>query len=50
MIIYLLFPTLLFFQAPQLTDSNMNDVEYEFGKINVPKGRTGRPSSNSYRR
>lgn len=36
--------------APQLTDSNMNDVEYEFGKINVPKGRTGRPSSNSYRR
>ena len=24
--------------------------DYEFGKINVPKGRGGKPSSNSYRR
>ena len=24
--------------------------DYEFGKINVPKGRSGKPSSNSYRR
>ena len=37
-------------QAPQLMDSNMDEVDYEFGKINVPKGRSGRPNSNSYRR
>lgn len=24
--------------------------DYEFGKLNVPKGRGGKPSSNSYRR
>lgn len=38
-------------QAPQLMDSQMDDTDYEFGKLNVPKGRTGRPSSGgSYRR
>ena len=38
-------------QAPQLMDSQMEDVDYEFGKLNIAKGRTGRPSSGgSYRR
>jgi len=36
--------------APQLSAKNMEDVDYQFGKINVPKGRSGKPSSNSYRR
>lgn len=36
-------------QAPLISDTDMSDVEYEFGKINVPKGR-GTPRSNSYRK
>jgi len=37
--------------APTLFgDLPANADDYEFGKINVPKGRSGKPSSNSYRR
>eukprot|EP00981_Chlorochromonas_danica_P002047 scaffold420_cov169-Ochromonas_danica.AAC.7 len=44
---------LLAMPPPKLSPNllpNVVDDNYEFGKINVPKGRTGRPSSNSYRR
>ena len=37
--------------APTLFGELPKDAEdYEFGKINVPKGRGGKPSSNSYRK
>ena len=37
--------------APTLFgDLPENSEDYEFGKINVPKGRSGKPCSNSYRR
>jgi ATP-dependent Clp protease protease subunit len=37
--------------APTLFgDLPENSEDYQFGKINVPKGRSGKPSSNSYRR
>lgn len=37
--------------APQLFGDVPKDAEdYQFGKLNVPKGRGGKPSSNSYRR
>ena len=39
-------------QAPTLMADDLpaGADDYEFGKINVPKGRGGKPSSNSYRR
>ena len=39
-------------QAPTLMADDLpaGVDDYEFGKINVPKGRSGKPSSNSYRR
>ena len=38
-------------KAPTLFGELPKDAEdYEFGKIDVPKGRSGKPSSNSYRK